>query len=368
MTSGIERYGHGGDLVTAAELFGRAPQEMVDFSANINPLGPPPRLLETLQTALTEIVHYPDPGHRVFRKSLAEKLNVEADWLLPGNGAAECMALAILALQPKKVGVVYPCFSEYAKLASQFGAKVIAIYGKEESGYQPEMEQLHRLFVEADMIFVGSPNNPTGMLYEREQWLQMAAWTNETGTVLVADEAFLDFVPEEKQFSLLAELQRFPQVILIRSLTKMFAIPGLRLGYSIAHPAMVERMKNKQVTWSVNQLALLAGEVCLQEAEFAGNTRQWIAVERVWLQDQIRSKLEWQVWDGEANFLLVRSPANLPAVELQQLLGKKGILIRDCSQYPGLTEHHFRIAVRTREQNQRLVAELCEIARVKRAL
>ncbi|HZG17271.1 MAG TPA: threonine-phosphate decarboxylase CobD [Candidatus Bathyarchaeia archaeon] len=356
--TGIERYGHGGDLVTAAELFERAPHEMIDFSANINPLGPPVRLLETLQSALSGIVHYPDPAHRSFRKALAAKLQLGADWLLPCNGAAECMSLAILALQPAKVGVVYPCFSEYAQLASQFCAEVVAIYGKEEHGYQAEMEQMHRLFVESDLIFVGSPNNPTGLLYEREEWLQMAEWTDETGTILVVDEAFLDFVPEDRQFSLLTELRRFPRVILIRSLTKMFAIPGLRLGYSIAHPEMVKRMKNKQVTWSVNQLALLAGEVCMQETEFAASTRQWVAEERGWLQERIRNSLGWQVWDGEANFLLVRSPASLPAGELQRLLGKKGILIRDCSQYPGLTVNHFRIAVRTREENQRLVDEL----------
>jgi len=361
MMTGMERYGHGGDLITAAELFECAPQDMIDFSANINPQGPPARVMETLQAALNGIVHYPDPAHRSFRKALAAKLQVGADWLLPGNGAAECMALAILALQPAKVGVVYPCFSEYEQLAKQFGAEVVAIYGKEERGYQAEMEQLHRLFVETDLVFIGSPNNPTGMLYERKEWLQMAEWTEETGAVLVVDEAFHDFVCEDRQFSLLTELARFPRVILIRSLTKMFAIPGLRLGYSIAHPEMAKRMKNKQVTWSVNHLALLAGEACLQETEFSASTRRWVAEERSWLQEQIRSRLGWQVWHGEANFLLVRSPVSLAAGELQWHLGKRGILIRNCSQYPGLTAHHFRIAVRTREENQCLVDELCAI-------
>lgn len=360
--AGIERYGHGGDLLTAAETFGFAPDEILDFSANINPLGPPERLLSALQDALHRIVHYPDPAHRSFRRALADRLQVSPDWILPGNGAAECLALAILACQPAKVGLVYPCFAEYAQLARQFGADLVACSGKEERAYQPEMAELRRLFEVADLVFVGSPNNPTGMLYERDQWLQMAAWTAETGTVLVADEAFLDFVSADKQFSLLAELQRFPMVILIRSLTKMFAIPGLRLGYAIGHSSMVERMKEKQVTWSVNQLALLAGELCIRETAFEEATRRWVAQERRYLQEAIRNRLGWQVWEGEANFLLVRSPACMPSGELQRLLGQKGVLIRDCSTYPGLSKHHFRIAVRTREENRRLLDELCRIA------
>lgn len=361
MTDVLEVFGHGGDLVTAAERFGVEAGRFVDFSANINPLGPPARVLEGLREALPQVVHYPDPGHRSFRSALAAKLNLPASWLLPTNGAAEAMALAILALEPKTVGIVTPCFSEYAQLSKQFGARVLACPGREERGFKPDEAELYRLFERADLVFVGSPNNPTGLLYEPDELLRMAGWTAETDTHLVVDEAFLDFVAEERQFTLAGRLSRFPRVLVMRSLTKMFAIPGLRLGYAVAVPALIERLREKQVSWSVNSLALAAGELCLEESAYAAKTRRLIAEERSYLSGVIGEELGWRVWPGEANFLLVRCPAGLTAAELQEMLGRRGILIRSCAMYPGLTPGDFRIAVRTRQENDRLLAALRDV-------
>lgn len=357
----IETYGHGGDVLTAAQRFGVEPGQFLDYSANINPLGMPTSVREMLLASLSAVGHYPDPGHRVFRRALAERLQLSEEWLLSANGAAEAMALAILGLAPQTVGVVYPCFSEYAQLSQQYGARVIGCFGKEENGYKPDFAELYALFEQADLVFVGSPNNPTGMLYQQDELLQLAEWTRETNTWLIVDEAFLDFVEEARQYTLATQLERFPRVILMRSMTKMYAIPGLRLGYAIAHPDVIEKMRAKQVTWSVNALALLAGELCLQEYEYEEQTRTLIQTERTYLIDFIRGELGWKVWQGEANFLLVRSPQELTAEQLQARLGKKGVLIRNCAMYPGLTPHDVRIAVRGREENERLIAALREV-------
>lgn len=357
----LETYGHGGDLLTASQRFGVKPGEFLDFSANINPLGMPERVRDMLLDSLSAVLRYPDPGHREFRQALAKRLGLPEAYLLPANGAAEAMALAILGLQPETVGVVYPCFSEYAELSEQFGARVIGCYGKAENGYKPDHAELYKLFEQADLVFVGSPNNPTGILYEPQELLQMADWAAETGTWLVVDEAFLDFVAEERQFTLASRLESFPWVILMRSMTKMYAIPGLRLGYAIAHPDVIANMRQKQVSWSVNALALLAGELCLMEQEYERKTRSLIAEERAKLLDFVGKELGWQVWSGEANFLLVRSPGELPAAQLQEWLGKKGVLIRNCAMYPGLTAHDVRIAVRGSAENARLMAVLREV-------
>ncbi|MCM3145869.1 threonine-phosphate decarboxylase CobD [Brevibacillus sp. MER 51] len=356
----IETYGHGGDLLTAAQRFGREPGQFLDYSANINPLGMPASVREMLLASLAAVAHYPDPGHRVFRRALARRLQVPEEWLLPANGAAEAMALAILGLSPQTVGVVYPCFSEYAQLSEQYGARVIGCFGKEANGYKPDPAELYTLFTQCDLVFVGSPNNPTGILYQPDELRQMAEWTKETNTWLIVDEAFLDFVEEERQYTLATQLEHFPRVILMRSMTKMYAIPGLRLGYAIAHPDVIAKMRQKQVSWSVNALALLAGELCLQEQGYEGQTRRLIKVERAYLTDSIRSELGWQVWPSEANFLLLRSPEGLSAEQLQARLGKKGVLIRNCAMYPGLTAHDVRIAVRGREENERLMEALRE--------
>ncbi len=347
--------------MTAAERFGIQPSDLLDFSANINPLGPPESVCALLRQSLSSIVHYPDPAHRSFRKALARRLQVPETWVLPGNGAAECMALAILAIQPKKVGVILPCFSEYGTLARQFGAEVAACRGDELREFKPEREELRRLFAEADLVFAGTPNNPTGILLNKEELMEMAHWTEESGTYLAVDEAFLDFAAEEKQISLLEELESFPRVMLIRSMTKMYAIPGLRLGYAVANPALIERLKQKQVSWSVNGLALAAGELCLEETQYVARTRLLIETERAYLTEVLANDLGWQVWPGEANFLLVRCPEGLEAGVLQERLGEKGILIRSCAMYPGLTSRDFRIAVRTREENVRLLTALKDV-------
>ncbi|MGG1658571.1 threonine-phosphate decarboxylase CobD [Brevibacillus sp. NRS-1366] len=357
----VETFGHGGDLLTAAQRFGVPPGDFLDYSANINPLGMPVSVKEILLASLSAVVRYPDPGHRSFRKALSLSLGIAEEWLLPANGAAEAMALAILGLQPQTVGVVYPCFSEYAQLSKQFGSSVIGCYGQEENGYKPDRGELYTLFDQADLVFVGSPNNPTGILYQPEELLQMARWTDETDTWLIVDEAFLDFVEEKRQFTLASQLEQFPRVILMRSMTKMYAIPGLRLGYAIAHPDVIRRMSQKQVSWSVNSLALLAGELCLQETEYENRTRTLVANERAYLSEIIGQELGWKVWPGEANFLLLRSPENLTAEQLQARLGRKRVLIRSCAMYPGLTDRDVRIAVRSREENERLIAALREV-------
>lgn len=357
----IEQFGHGGDLHTAADAFGLRQADFLDFSANINPLGPPASVMNLLKDNLSALVHYPDPDHRDLRHALSEKWALPPSSILVGNGAAECMSLAILGLQPRKVGVVYPCFSEYEQLATQFGSQVQACEGRPELGLQPDMGDMRRLFEETDMVFLGHPNNPTGLMYQMSELEMFGRWASETDTYVVVDEAFLDFLPPDNQITLLPMLQDYPNVILIRSMTKFYAIPGLRLGYAMAHSKIIRLMKSKQVTWSVNRLALAAGEACLREDGYEARTRRLIEQERAFLSDSIRLHFGWQVWPGQANFLLVRLPHTMESSELQLRLGRKGILIRDCSMYPGLTPQDFRIAVRTREDNQRLLQAMEDV-------
>ncbi|MED0675552.1 threonine-phosphate decarboxylase CobD [Aneurinibacillus thermoaerophilus] len=357
----LEQFGHGGDLLTASALFGVTSEKLLDFSANINPLGPPPVVLEAVEREMQNIVHYPDPAHRLFMRALAEKYQVTEEMLLAGNGAAECMALLLLSLAPKTVGVIYPSFVEYEQLARRFGASVIGCTGREEQGFLPSLEDLRSLLKAVDVLFIGHPNNPTGLMYGKEELHQLAIWAEESGTYLAIDEAFIDFLPEGAQPTLLPELQAYPHVILLRSLTKFYAIPGLRLGFAVAHPAVIQRMREKQVPWSVNRLALAAGEACCRTGAYESETRALIARERQYLSENLAKRFGFYVWPGQANFLLVRLPETMTAQVLQQKLGQRGILIRSCAMYPGLTPHDFRVAVRDRKDNARLLAALTEV-------
>ncbi|GEN33406.1 threonine-phosphate decarboxylase CobD [Aneurinibacillus danicus] len=362
----LERFGHGGDLLTASALFGIEADQLLDFSANINPLGPPSEVLAAMEHEMQNVVHYPDPAHRGLLRGLAEKYGVPEEMLLIGNGAAECMALILLALSPRKVGVIYPSFVEYTQLSRQYGAEVIGCVGREETGFLPPIEELRPLIEEVDALFVGHPNNPTGLMYSMEELRRLAAWAEADGTYLILDEAFIDFLPQYTENTLLGELTLYPHVVLLRSLTKFYAIPGLRLGFAVAHPHMIARMRGKQVPWSVNRLALAAGEACCRVGEYEAATRELICREREYLRLELSDKLGFQVWPGQANFLLVRLPEGQEAETLQTELGRRGIMIRNCAMYPGLTSRDFRIAVRSRDENNRLLQALVEVGEKER--
>ncbi|XJZ28675.1 threonine-phosphate decarboxylase CobD [Bacillota bacterium Lsc_1132] len=359
----IEKYGHGGDLLTAHQLFNKDSSQFLDFSANINPLGPPARVIGLLKERLETIVHYPDPAHRVLKQKLAKKHSVSPEHILIGNGAAECIALVLLGLQPQTVGVIYPCFSEYEQLALSYGAKIKTCFGKLALDFKPARSELLQLISETDLVFIGHPNNPTGIMYSMEELVEMAEQADQTNTYLVIDEAFIDFLPNQKQNTLLQELEKFKHVLLIRSMTKFYAIPGLRLGYVISRPALISKLQGKQVTWSVNQMALVAGEACLEETEYEGETIALVQEQRGSIKRSIEENLGWIVFPGQANFLLVRLTEKITSAELQWKMGQKGILIRSCSMYPGLTNKDFRIAIRTEQENHYLIQAFNEVVK-----
>ncbi len=364
----IEQYGHGGDVWTAAKAFGGQAEAFLDYSANINPLGPPSCVQQALQQSWERMLQYPDPGHRKMKGYLAERLGVEPEYLLIGNGAAECMALALLYLKPTTVGVIAPCFSEYEALSKQFDAKVIAIRGSKELDYQAPAEELLKLAAERDVCFVGHPNNPTGVLYSSQVLTEAANLAAEKNHTLIVDEAFIDFLDEDEAEvnSLYRLCENNRHLIVLRSLTKFYAIPGLRLGYAIAHPSLIEGMKDKQVTWSVNGLALAAGEALFdpkhreEVAAYEEETRTLIVKEREWLRAELRV-LGLETWPSQANFLLCHIETPWTAASLQQALGGRGILIRSCAMYEGLQDGHFRLAVKDHSSNERLIHTLRQV-------
>lgn len=357
----IEIYGHGGDVETAAARYGKDAADFLDYSANINPLGPPIEVIEALRDGWKEIIRYPDPGHRALKRRLSDRVALDEEHILIGNGAAECMALLLQALAPETVGTIEPGFSEYRSLALQFGAKVESIYGHQDLHYRAKVSEIISLMKRVQVLFIGQPNNPNGVQYSLSDLTTLAEQAQLTKTKLVIDEAFIDFIPEEKRQSLAPMLKNYPEVIILRSMTKFYAIPGLRLGYTLASPDIIRLMTDKQVTWSVNGLALLAGEACLlAKSSYEQDTLSLIAAERAKLMDDLSSH-GFTVYPGEANYLLAETPASWTAHTLQEAMGRQGILIRNCAMYPGLNERSFRIAVKGADHNLRFLETLGQI-------
>jgi len=353
----LERYGHGGDWVTARQRFGWSDdQRVLDFSANLNPLGPPPAVTAVLADALRWVARYPDPACRGLRARLARRYGLDAEHLLVTNGGAEGIDLVVAATAPRRVGVIAPSFGEYEEAARKRSIPVIALVARSEDGFVPDPAAVVDAFREADLVFFGRPNNPTGHLFP-PGWMRDvlgALWRR--GTVTAVDEAFLDFLPDAEKQTVLVQVSDSRPLVVLRSFTKMFAIPGLRLGFAAGPRPLIARMAALQVPWSVGSLAQAVGEALMDETAFVAETRRWLARTRAKLAADLGCVRGVTVFPSAANYLLFR--LDLPGatvLDLQEALGRKGILIRSCHTFRGLSAAWGRVAVRTVAENDVLV-------------
>ncbi|WP_028610931.1 pyridoxal phosphate-dependent aminotransferase [Paenibacillus harenae] len=353
----LERYGHGGDLRTAEESFGLPADRFTDFSSNMNPLGPPPSVKQALAAYADIIGQYPDPAVRGLRRKLAMRHQLGEHAIVIGNGAAELIDLVVRAIRPRLTVLAIPCFDEYGDAVRKIGGAVkeIVLSAERDFELEHEFDRLCDLAEPGTLFMLGSPNNPTGRLVEPGLVMRLI----ELGASVVVDEAFMDFVPEEAAYSLIHEASRHERLFVIRSMTKFYSIPGIRLGYIAGNPKALSGIRRLQVPWSVNSLAQLIGEAVLEETEFAGRTMEWLLLDRPWLISELEA-LGFRVFPSSANYLLVRIPGEpgMSASKLQLEMGKLGVLIRDASRFPGLDHTYIRVAVKRREQNVILLQAL----------
>ncbi len=364
----LEWLDHGGDWVTFAERYPEQVKNGVDFSANINPLGPPASIREIWHQLIPFLSRYPDSRQRRLREQLAEKHGISAQMLLVTNGGAEAIDLMIRAIHPSRVGVIEPCFSEYRHAAVRAGAEVVQkIVSESAEGFAIPISLAEQLIRKVDLLILGNPNNPTGMLWERDQLVALAEQAGRCHCQLLLDEAFLDFLPQEEQLSMIHAVSSLPHVAVVRSMTKMYAIPGLRLGYLVASEQLVERCQHLQTPWSVNGLAEQIGQALVKDEDFIQRTRQWLAQERRWLAAALENGMGGE-WIGlvpmpaEVNYLLLRlEHPEWTDIDLQRRLAAKGIFVRACRTFAGMGEQYVRIAVRAREENERLLEALAQV-------
>jgi len=350
----LERYGHGGDLGTAAALYGRPAESFVDFSSNMNPWGPPEGARAAMLRAWERIDAYPDPAARALRAALADKHGVPIESIWVGNGAAEAIDLALRALQPTVAALTAPGFAEYETAVEHAGGRIFPIALTADDGFRLRPEAVKAAAsAGADAIVLGHPNNPTGRT--------LAPDTIEAALdgfrAVVVDEAFLDFSPEEEKLTLVRRAAERPGLFVTRSLTKFYAIPGLRLGYVVAHPDRIARIRALAVPWSANGIALEVGAAVLADREFEGRTLRWLPPER----DRLSARLDalgLRVFPSEANFLLARLPEGVKAGDVQTSLGREGVLVRNASTFRGLDDSYIRLAVKKREANELLLDAL----------
>jgi threonine-phosphate decarboxylase len=332
------------------------PKEYIDFSANINPLGPPDELKEKWNEFYQEISVYPDPFATQLKGKIAKKEQISVDSILIGNGGAELITLVSRMLAGKKVLMVQPTFSEYEK-ACQANKCEIQYYQLEEPNFELNSAVLCLSLVDVDAVFLCNPNNPTGIQYPTSTILSIIEEGERHNCLIILDEAFYDFLVDYDSF--IPYINRFSNLIIIRSMTKMFALPGIRLGYLVAQPAVIAEINQHQSHWSINTIALLAGELCLQDQSFIKKTQDYICLERKRLFDFFKQK-EFITSSSKVNFYLLRDPYIKDQLEFFAFLLDKGIIPRHTFNFKGLEGKWLRFAIKGYEENTQLMEVVTE--------
>lgn len=342
----MRRYEHGGDIYTNPEI-------RLDFSVNVNPLGMPEAAKRALFAAAEDFSRYPDPQCRALRRVLANKQGIAPEAILCGNGAADMIFRLCACLKPKKALTLAPTFSEYERPVKLFGGEMTEYRLKEENGFALTDGILSALMPDVELFFLCNPNNPTGRLAPFELLRRVAKACLKNGTLLMADECFIEFTDGP---SMIAQLGEFPNLLILRAFTKFYALAGLRLGYLLcADTALLSRVAEFGAEWSVSAAAQAAGLGALQEDAWAERTRSLMQEEGAFMREKLAA-LGLTVFPSDANFLLLKS-----RMPLYEPLKTRGILVRDCSNFTGLGETFIRVGLKTREQNAALLCAVKEV-------
>ncbi|MEO1509864.1 MAG: threonine-phosphate decarboxylase CobD [Cyanobacteria bacterium J06633_23] len=350
--SGSYRPTHGGNRNWAAQIANCKPEEILDFSASINPLGPPQSVLMALTEHLQNLTAYPDPSYTQLRSALSAFHNLPMDWILPGNGAAELLTWVGRELaQLEATYLATPAFADYQRSLNAFNAKVIPMPMDLET-----VPSKATITASANCgLLLNNPHNPMGTLTRRDDLIPYL----EQFALVVVDEAFMDFLSPDQQQSLLEVILDCPNLIVLRSLTKFYSLPGLRLGYAVGHPDHLKRWQQWRDPWPVNTLAEVAAIAALKDRPFQQKTWNWLPFSRNALIAGFQKLPGLVPLPGAANFLLVKT--DVPSTQLQRdLLKSHQILIRDCLSFPELGENYFRVAVRLPEENNQLLTALAQ--------
>lgn len=342
----MQYYDHGGDIYSYH-------RPLLDFSANINPLGYPPGLKEALVENLDNFRRYPDPQCRKLRQAIAAHHNITADQVLCGNGASDLIYRICACFRQAKTLVTAPTFSEYKRAVRVYGGYIHEHRLREDECFDVDESILSVITEDVHLIFLCSPGNPTGRIISFPLLHEVIKRCQQVGAFLVLDECFLDFTSGRSMISL---MDKYPNLLILRAFTKIYAMAGLRLGYLLSSDRdLLERIAAFGAAWSVSGPAQTAGLAALRANNWTEKTRIYVQKEREFMQNEL-SRFGLNVFSGDANYLLLKSE-----IPLFNRLLDKGILVRDCRNFTGLSDLFIRVNIQTRENNLKLLAALKEV-------
>lgn len=347
--------------------------KILDYSSNINPYGLPENLKKEIFEKLFVLERYPDPDYIELREKIAEKNNLNIENIIVGNGATEIIFLFMKILSPKKVLIVSPTFGEYeraikASTLANDSLEINYFELKEAENFVLNIKNLEtELENNYDLLILCNPNNPTGQFLKLKKLEEILKICEQKNTKLFVDEAFVEFVEDWENESIINSKENKENLFVIRAFTKFFAIPGLRLGYGICfNKNLLKKMLEKKEPWSVNNIADLAGQTVLDDENYIQKTKEWIKDQKKYMYENLNKIEGLRAYKTEVNFILLKIEDNLlekglDVKNLRKKMLEKGILIRDASNFIYLDKHYFRLAIKDKLNNKKVIESLSSI-------
>lgn len=343
-------YIHGGNKEELARILKKDASLLIDFSANINPLGYPKWIKEEIFTHFNSIASYPDIHYHTIYEAIASLEQCSKQSIMIGNGAASVLYHLLRAKLPKKVGILQPTFQEYEHASKSVDAEIEQVVS-----FPRRKEDLEKFSKEVEIIFICNPNNPTGELLEKKELLEQI--NSRPNCLYVIDESFMDFIEDQEKYSLQDVIETTPNLVLLKSITKFYAIPGLRFGYALSsHKELINRYQFVSPPWEINSFAHLILPKLIIDQEYFEQTLLYVKKMRNYLLQELSLFHSIQNVRSSANFIFFYSK-----VDIKSKLLEKNIIIRDCSSFYGLEKNWYRICVHTFSNNLLLLNALQEI-------
>lgn len=349
---------HGSDLEQIEKIYGIKKEEIVSFSANVNPLGISPKLRAELSSHIDVIESYPDREYTALRTAIASYCGCESDRVIVGNGSTELISLFIEIINPGRALILGPTYSEYEHEISLKGGRSSYYPLHSADEFSLDMSDFtKRLADDIDMLILCNPNNPTSTCLDRSQLRQILDACMEHDIYVMIDETYVEFATDYDKISAVPLASYYNNVIILRGTSKFFAAPGLRLGYAITGNAnilsQINRVKNP---WMINSLAEIAGTIMFSDSEYMTRTRELISTERKRVCDALSASDRYHVFSPTANFVLIKiEDKSLSSSILFDRCIKEKMMIRDCSTFPFLDDRFIRICFMNPDDNDRLL-------------
>lgn len=341
--------------------YGQKENEIMDFSVNVNPLGVPPKLMEELIKELPNLIRYPEIDGRSAREALSHHLNLPEHQIILGNGATELIYLFTRAINANRALIIQPTFTEYARAFQTAGSSVYHFYTYEREDFLLDMTALlvNIEKVDPEVVVLCNPNNPTGVFHSSEELIPLLEAIKKKKGYLFVDESFIDFTDRP---SLVNFIEEYP-IFILRSMTKIYGIPGLRLGYGLGSTEIIQQLNGQKEPWTMNSLALKAVDILLKDQEYSNKTQEWYKEEKSFLFNGLSAIPHIEVFPSEGNFFLCKLK-NSTGHQLKEALLKENLYIRTCMDFKGLNDEFIRVAVRSREENEKLIHCLSKVMEV----